>query len=160
MDASSRQSLPPGVSDLRLPQWVLPQVDTATLGKLRPDLLIFENLTTEEARFFDITDKTALDEKLKYIKPRVIVHVIEVTYTSNYCKALDSKKQQHIKLAEYLLDTQHCHPQPCTPCPIPGNQPYNTATSHTKRPGKPTPRPITPNGCSPHYPFPAPCCST
>jgi hypothetical protein len=164
MDASSRQSLPPGVSDLRLPQWVLPQVDTATLGKLRPDLLIFENLTTEEARFFDITDKTALDEKLKYIKPRVIVHVIELTYTSNYSKALDSKKQQHIKLAEYLLDAgwilSTATPNPVlhvpSPATSPTTQPPATQNDQASPPQDPSPPTAAPHTIPSPHPAAAP----
>ena len=137
MDASSKQSIPPGVSDLRLPQWVLPQVDTEILGKLRPDLVIFENLTTDEARFFDITDKTTLDEKLKSIKPRVIVHVIELTYTSNYSKALAAKKQQHTKLAEYLIEAgwilSSAYPNPELPTLTATASPTTQATQNETR---------------------------
>jgi hypothetical protein len=155
MDASSKQSLPPGVSDTRLPKWVLPQIDTDTLNKLRPDLVIFENLTTDEAKFFDITNETALDDKLRSIKPQVIVHVIELTYTSNYSKALESKKKQHTKLAEYLIQAgwtlSTATPNPELPITTPTASPATQPATHNTRANSPqnTPPPSQP-AAAPH----------
>ena len=84
---SSINSLPLGVSSTtkpdQIPNWIFPTVvDLSTLFK--PDLVIFENLPTDEAKYFDILNTVALENKLSQYKQIVRVHVIELT--SNYSK--------------------------------------------------------------------------
>ncbi len=49
MDATSRADLPRGVSDIRLPQWMLPNTPPALLSTYRPYLLLVDGLLSVNA---------------------------------------------------------------------------------------------------------------
>ena len=112
MDASAEHSLPLGVSCKIAPNWILNVDLSATAQKNLPktqkiswpDLLIFENLPAKEAHHFDILLPDALQRELTRYKPIVKVHVIELTYTSNYSEAVKRKQLQHRSFVRLLLD--------------------------------------------------------
>ena len=100
MDATSVNSLPPGVSATRIPPWVLPSVPDDQRLRLRPDLLIFEGLTSTDTRLPSHTTRAA--PNLHSLQQRVIVHIIELTFTSHHDNALTDKMQQHTLLVHLL----------------------------------------------------------
>ena len=102
MDATSRHNLPAGVSDTRLPSWILPNVDDSTRKLFRPDLLIIEGLMTDFVSAVNIHDPVVLGN----IQRTCTIHIVEVGYTSDssYTTSLNRKHFQHLALRRCLID--------------------------------------------------------
>jgi hypothetical protein len=99
MDATAADALPAGVSDNRIPAWILPDVPEATRLKMRPDILIIEGLDNDDVEAF----KHMGDYRATAIR-QYTVHVIEVGYTANtrYLEKVKEKQQQHEQLCQAL----------------------------------------------------------
>jgi hypothetical protein len=100
MDATSANSLPPGVSATRIPPWVLPSVPDDQRLRLRPDLLIFAGLASTDTRL--PSPKTRATPNLRSLQRGVTIHIIELTFTSHHDNALTDKMQQHTLLVSLL----------------------------------------------------------
>jgi hypothetical protein len=100
MDATAADALPLGVSDNRVPAWILPEVPEATRLKMRPDILIIEGLKNEDVEGFQEMGSYRATAMRQYT-----VHVIEVGYAANtrYLQKLQEKKEQHTRLCEALV---------------------------------------------------------
>jgi hypothetical protein len=99
MDATAADALPTGVSDNRIPAWILPAVPEATRLKMRPDIMIIEGLRNEDVEAFQQMGSYQATAMRQYT-----VHVIEVGYAANtrYLEKLQEKKEQHTRLCEAL----------------------------------------------------------
>ena len=96
MDAGRLDNLPEGldVATTRIPPWMLPQLPAADRQKLRPDILLVENLTPQ-----DIEAGKHLDLATRHTRP---IHIVEVGYCRDI--AFADKLQQKL--------TQHAHLSP------------------------------------------------
>ena len=95
-----QRQLPPGVSATRISPWVLPSVPDDQRLRLRPDLLIFEGLTSTDKRLPSLT--TRATPNLRSLQRGVTIHIIELTFTSHHDNALTDKMQQHTLLVSLL----------------------------------------------------------
>jgi len=102
MDATSTSALPHGVSDTRVPQWMLPSLPPDTLALLRPDILLIEGLTV--AHFHAIQASLYSPTVLSSLQARCLIHILELGYTSDICRAdsLTRKRCQHSALTMHL----------------------------------------------------------
>ena len=103
MDATSRADLPAGVSDIRLPQWMLPNVPPDVLSTFRPDLLLIDGLLSVDDPFLDADNAataTLLPAHLRCLQEHCTIHIVEFTYTieSSYDRTLARKRAQHAAL--------------------------------------------------------------
>ena len=105
MDATSRADLPRGVSDIRLPQWMLPNTPPALLSTFRPDLLLIDGLLSVDApdAIDTQTDHVARvlhPAHLRQLQKHCVVHIVEFTYTieTSYDRTLARKRAQHSAL--------------------------------------------------------------
>jgi hypothetical protein len=107
LDATSRDALPQGVLDTRLPQWMLPYTSPAVLSTYRPDLLLIDGLLTVDAPFADdpapsgSADTRVLHPvTLKELQRRCVIHIVELAYTIESCfdDTLARKRAQHTAL--------------------------------------------------------------
>ena len=101
MDATARSALPPGVSDTRLPPWMLPDIPPALVMKFRPDLLIIEGLTHVAVSSHNMFDPAVLS----HFQAFCIIHLLELGYTSDYSlhSTLTKKHLQHVELCRSLI---------------------------------------------------------
>ena len=105
MDATALGALPPGVASHRLAKWILPDVEDHIRLRLRPDLLIFENLTPMRCPPSDHTATlTLIPAHLTTLQQGVVLHLVELGYTSHHSLAEQGKLRQHTKLARLLTD--------------------------------------------------------
>ena len=92
LDATSLTNLPPGVSNNRLPKWLLPRVRNRHRRRMRPDMLVVEGLLDA-----DLENIVSGSYAYRAMKRNCIIHVLEVGYCaeSRHTEALVIKKQQH-----------------------------------------------------------------
>jgi hypothetical protein len=103
MDATSRADLPAGVSDIRMPQWMLPNVPPHLLSTYRPDLLLIDGLLSVDDPFLDREDATTatlLPAHLRCLQEHCVIHIVELAYTIESCydHTLARKRVQHAAL--------------------------------------------------------------
>ena len=100
LDATSLTNLPPGVSDNRLPKWLLPGVSSRDRERMRPDMLVVEGLLDKHVKSMVFGSHA-----YRTLKRKCIVHVLEVGYCaeSRHTETLEIKKQQHAELLSALI---------------------------------------------------------
>ena len=124
MDATGADALPHGVASTRIPAWVLPNVPLETRRLLRPDLLIFQGLSSTAPLIPSHGTISLLPPAvLSTLQSGVTVHIVELTFTSHDLKSIREKEQQHLSLAYHLqaagwhlslADTSFRPPSPIT----------------------------------------------
>jgi hypothetical protein len=104
MDATSEQSLPHGVASTRIPAWVLPHTPPEIRNRMRPDLLIFQGLSSSNPLIPTAADSIAClsPSALTSLQAGVVVHLLELGFTSHDMDTLCNKEQQHTLLVNHL----------------------------------------------------------
>lgn len=102
MDATALGSLPPGVASTGIAKWILPNVLDHIRHRLRPDLLIFANLSPMQCP--SNTASPVSPTHLASLQQGVSVHVIELGYTSHHKLTQQRKLRQHTKLVSLLIE--------------------------------------------------------
>jgi hypothetical protein len=102
LDATTKADLPEDCIDTRVPAWVLPKVSEADRTKLRPDMMVFENLTPAMQEEFQLLKGANRATAMKNLK----VHLYEVGYTSNTRTddLIKEKRQQHVALIKAMTE--------------------------------------------------------
>jgi ribonuclease HI len=102
LDATAKSDLPEDCIDTRIPAWVLPKVPEADRTKLRPDMMVFENLTPAMQEEFQLLTGASRVTAMKKLK----VHLYEVGYTSNTRtdELIKEKRQQHVALIKAMTE--------------------------------------------------------
>ena len=116
MDAGAQDALPPYASSTRLPPWLLQDIEDSLRLKLRPDMLVVENLPTARLpadhrqaragrRGTQVGSTVMTTAALRSLcSGEPTVHIIEVGYTADHLhpeKFLE-KQAQHRQLADLL----------------------------------------------------------
>jgi hypothetical protein len=103
MDATAANALPPDVAATRVPAWMLPHLPATERALLRPDMLLVQGLTAEDAINYANRRPRDLWE-LAAIQARCKVHIVEVGYTSesSHAETLSRKQKQHLSLVHAL----------------------------------------------------------
>jgi hypothetical protein len=101
MDATARTDLRDGVAGTRIPPWMLPDMDPATISRLRPDLLLVQGLSAVDVTRNNLHDPAVLS----FFQRKCTIHILEVGYTSDasYITSLSRKHFQHIQLCRALV---------------------------------------------------------
>ena len=104
MDATSAQVLPHGVASTRIPAWVLPDTPADIRARMRPDLLIFQGLLSSNSLIPSETDCLArlTPSALSSLQAGVVVHLLELGFTSHDKATLCAKEKQHTLLVHHL----------------------------------------------------------
>jgi hypothetical protein len=102
LDATAKSDLPESCEDTRIPAWVLPRVPEADRLKLRPDMMVLENLTPDMINEFQSLTGARRTNAMRGIK----VHLYEVGYTSNTRTddLIKEKRQQHVALIKAMTE--------------------------------------------------------
>ena len=124
MDATAADKIPPGVTDTRIPQWILPHLHDGTRLKMRPDLLIIQGLSNTHPILPLIAHGYIPNlEELRAIQAATVIHLIELTYTSDVDMKIPKKQTQHLELIQHL---QHAGWKLSRAPPFPGYIPPPT----------------------------------
>ena len=104
MDATSAQALPHGVASTRIPAWALPHTPADIRARLRPDLLIFQGLSSSDPLIPPESDFAARlsPSTLASLQAATVVHLVELGFTSHDLLTLCAKEKQHTLLVHHL----------------------------------------------------------
>lgn len=130
MDATSAHALPHGVASTRIPAWVLPNTPADIRARMRPDLLIFQGLSPSNPLIPTETDPLACLSPfdLSSLQAGVVIHLLELGFTSHDMLTLSAKEKQHTLLVHHLqaagwrlsqADVSHRPPLPPSRLPRP-----------------------------------------